>query len=71
MINWKLREENVSGRNGGYPGGLLAKYSTAAVVDEQPIKPSVQVEHTQLLIDGKFVDAASGECYLFVFSRFG
>ncbi|CAK8561662.1 unnamed protein product [Lathyrus sativus] len=51
------------GRNGGYRGGLLAKYSTAAIVDEQPIKPSVQVEHTQLLINGKFVDAASGKTF--------
>ncbi|CAI8595222.1 unnamed protein product [Vicia faba] len=51
------------GGNGGYRGGLLAKYSTAAVVDEQPIKPLVQVEHTGLLIDGKFVDAASGKTF--------
>ncbi|CAI8600539.1 unnamed protein product [Vicia faba] len=51
------------GGNGGYRGGLLAKYSTAAVVDEQPIKPLVQVEHIGLLIDGKFVDAASGKTF--------
>lgn len=44
-------------------GGLLSKYSTAAAVEEQPIKPTVQVDHTQLLIDGKFVDAASGEYF--------
>ncbi|GAU45868.1 hypothetical protein TSUD_187010 [Trifolium subterraneum] len=47
----------------GYLGGLLSKYSTAAAFDEQPIKPSVQVEHTQLLIDGKFVDAAAGKTF--------
>ncbi|CAI8609487.1 unnamed protein product [Vicia faba] len=51
------------GGNGGYRGGLLAKYSTAVVVDEQPIKPLVQVEHIGLLIDGKFVDAASGKTF--------
>jgi aldehyde dehydrogenase (NAD+) len=47
----------------GYLGGLLSKYSTAAAFDEQTIKPSVQVEHTQLLIDGKFVDAAAGKTF--------
>jgi len=35
----------------------------------------VQVDHTQLLIDGKFVDAASGECFSLSFhsshSQFG
>ncbi|PNY14549.1 aldehyde dehydrogenase family 2 member mitochondrial-like [Trifolium pratense] len=46
-----------------YLGGLLSKYSTAAAFDEQTIKPSVQVEHTQLLIDGKFVDAAAGKTF--------
>ncbi|KAL5079271.1 hypothetical protein RYX36_007692 [Vicia faba] len=51
------------GGNGDYRGGLLAKYSTTTVVDEQPIKPLVQVEHTGLLIDGKFVDAASGKTF--------
>ena len=53
-----------SGGRGGYLGSGLSKYSTAAAIEE-PIKPSVAVEHTQLLIDGKFVDAASG---LFSFS---
>ncbi|KOM28287.1 hypothetical protein LR48_Vigan511s011000, partial [Vigna angularis] len=39
-----------------------SKYSTAAAIEE-PIKPSVQVEYNQLLIDGKFVDAASGKTF--------
>ena len=29
-------------------------------MSEVPIKPSVEVKYTKLLIDGKFVDAASG-----------
>ena len=37
----------------------MAKNSTDAL-DEVPVKPSVTVKYTQLLIDGKFVDAASG-----------
>ena len=37
----------------------MAKNSTDAA-DEVPVKPSVTVKYTQLLIDGKFVDAASG-----------
>ncbi|XP_061372309.1 benzaldehyde dehydrogenase, mitochondrial-like isoform X3 [Gastrolobium bilobum] len=40
----------------------LWKYSTVAA-SEEPIKSPVQVEHTQLLIDGKFVDAASGQTF--------
>lgn len=41
-------------------GRGIGKYSTAAAI-EDPINPSVNVNYTQLLIDGKFVDAASGE----------
>ncbi|KAL0004169.1 hypothetical protein SO802_011730 [Lithocarpus litseifolius] len=32
-------------------------------MSEVPIKPSVEVKYTQLLIDGKFVDAASGKTF--------
>ncbi|XP_027360661.1 aldehyde dehydrogenase family 2 member B7, mitochondrial-like isoform X3 [Abrus precatorius] len=42
--------------------GTGHKYSTAAAIGE-PIKPPVKVENTQLLIDGKFVDAASGKTF--------
>ncbi|XP_061372307.1 benzaldehyde dehydrogenase, mitochondrial-like isoform X1 [Gastrolobium bilobum] len=51
------------GGNGWLPvcAGLW-KYSTVAA-SEEPIKSPVQVEHTQLLIDGKFVDAASGQTF--------
>ncbi|KAJ1388256.1 Aldehyde/histidinol dehydrogenase, partial [Sesbania bispinosa] len=51
------------GCGNGYLGGRLSKYSTAAAIEQEPIKPSVQVEHTQLLIDGKFVDVASGKTF--------
>ncbi|ESW29462.1 hypothetical protein PHAVU_002G072100 [Phaseolus vulgaris] len=47
---------------GGALGGGLSKFSTAAATEE-PIKPPVRVEHTQLLIDGKFVDATSGKTF--------
>ncbi|KAF5177289.1 Aldehyde dehydrogenase [Thalictrum thalictroides] len=39
----------------------IGTYSTAVV--EEPITPSVQVNYTQLLINGKFVDAASGKTF--------
>lgn len=41
-------------------GRVVSRYSTAAAI-EQPITPPVNVKHTQLLIDGKFVDSASGK----------
>jgi len=46
------------------PGALLHRFSTApaaaAATAEEPIQPAVEVKHTQLLINGNFVDAASG-----------
>ncbi|KAF5940186.1 hypothetical protein HYC85_021353 [Camellia sinensis] len=47
------------GKN-SFPGRGLCKYSTTTAI-EDPIKPPVKAEYTQLLIDGKFVDAASGK----------
>ncbi|KAK1297239.1 hypothetical protein QJS10_CPB15g00911 [Acorus calamus] len=44
------------------PVSSARKFGTAAAVEE-PIKPPVEVEHTQLLIDGKFVDAISGRTF--------
>lgn len=38
------------------------KFGTAAAI-EDPIKPPVSVEHTQLLINGQFVDAVSGKTF--------
>ncbi|KAK4753595.1 hypothetical protein SAY87_001699 [Trapa incisa] len=40
----------------------VRKHSTTAVLEE-PINPGVSVNHTQLLINGKFVDAASGKTF--------
>ena len=36
------------------------KIALMLAADEVPVKPSVTEKYTQLLIDGKFVDAASG-----------
>ncbi|XP_019423664.1 PREDICTED: aldehyde dehydrogenase family 2 member B7, mitochondrial-like isoform X2 [Lupinus angustifolius] len=48
----------------GKLGRRVSKYSTsAAATIEEPIKPSVEVQHTQLLINGKFIDAASGKTF--------
>lgn len=43
--------------------GPISRYSTAAAALEEPIKPPVSVEYTQLLINGQFVDAASGKTF--------
>ncbi|KAJ7953639.1 Aldehyde dehydrogenase [Quillaja saponaria] len=45
-----------------YQGKAFCRYSTAAALEE-PIQPPVKVQETQLLIDGKFVDAASGKTF--------
>uniref|UniRef100_A0ACD5ZE42 Uncharacterized protein n=2 Tax=Avena sativa TaxID=4498 RepID=A0ACD5ZE42_AVESA len=42
--------------------GALRRFSTEPA-DEEPIKPSVEVKYTQLLINGNFVDAASGKTF--------
>ncbi|CAI9092886.1 OLC1v1028246C2 [Oldenlandia corymbosa var. corymbosa] len=49
------------GKN-SYPGRGIHRFSTAAAL-EDPIKPPVSIEHTQLLINGQFVDAASGKTF--------
>ncbi|WVZ73832.1 hypothetical protein U9M48_022094, partial [Paspalum notatum var. saurae] len=47
--------------------GALLRFSTApaaaAAPTEEPIQPAVEVKHTQLLINGNFVDAASGKTF--------
>ncbi|KAL3501205.1 hypothetical protein ACH5RR_035654 [Cinchona calisaya] len=45
-----------------YPVRGICRFSTAAALEE-PIKPPVNVEYTQLLINGQFVDAASGKTF--------
>ncbi|TKY58631.1 Aldehyde dehydrogenase family 2 member B4 [Spatholobus suberectus] len=63
LISRSFSSTSIFSRGGnGYLGSSHCKYSTAAAIEE-PIKPAVQVEHTQLLIDGKFVDAASGKTF--------
>ncbi|CAI9280358.1 unnamed protein product [Lactuca saligna] len=42
--------------------GESRRFGTAAAL-EQPITPSVRINYTQLLIDGKFVDSASGKTF--------
>ncbi|KAJ6793574.1 aldehyde dehydrogenase family 2 member B7, mitochondrial-like [Iris pallida] len=46
---------------GGAAWGIQ-RFGTAAAVEE-PITPTVKINHTQLLIDGKFVDSASGKTF--------
>ncbi|KNA04660.1 hypothetical protein SOVF_197610 [Spinacia oleracea] len=43
-------------------GRCSSRYSTAAEI-ENPIAPDVKIKHTQLLINGQFVDAASGKTF--------
>ncbi|KAJ8449120.1 hypothetical protein Cgig2_004175 [Carnegiea gigantea] len=49
-------------RGGSCWGRSLSRYSTAAVV-ENPIIPPVDVKYSKLLIDGQFVDSASGKTF--------
>ncbi|XP_062228661.1 benzaldehyde dehydrogenase, mitochondrial-like [Phragmites australis] len=42
--------------------GILQRFSTAAAAEE-PISPPVQVNYTKLLINGNFVDSASGKTF--------
>ncbi|KAL7161613.1 hypothetical protein ACSBR2_042143 [Camellia fascicularis] len=49
------------GRNSSL-GRSALRFSTAAVAEE-PITPPVQISHTQLLINGQFVDSASGKTF--------
>ncbi|XP_031382247.1 aldehyde dehydrogenase family 2 member B4, mitochondrial-like isoform X2 [Punica granatum] len=60
-------------RFGGFPSwgrGIGSRFSTSAAVEE-PISPSVNIENTQLLIDGAFVDAASGKTFSTIDPRTG
>ncbi|CAA7407717.1 unnamed protein product [Spirodela intermedia] len=43
--------------------GIRRLFGTSAVAAEEPITPPVEVKHTQLLINGKFVDSASGKTF--------
>lgn len=48
-----------------FVGRGVYRYSTAAALEE-PIKPPVSVQYDKLLINGQFVDAASGDFYYFM-----
>ncbi|KAH9304076.1 hypothetical protein KI387_008480 [Taxus chinensis] len=41
----------------------LRRFGTAATALEEPLKPPVEVKYRQLLINGQFVDAASGKTF--------
>ncbi|XP_065625548.1 benzaldehyde dehydrogenase, mitochondrial [Quercus suber] len=43
-------------------GRAINRFSTSVAVEE-PIRPTVQIDYTQLLINGQFVDAASGKTF--------
>jgi len=74
-ISWLLSRSISSSSGSGYAlfsrggkrsvgllGSGINKYTTAAAAEEL-ITPPVSVPHTQLLINGKFVDAASGKTF--------
>ncbi|CAN1755636.1 Benzaldehyde dehydrogenase, mitochondrial [Linum perenne] len=69
-----MSARNLCRRNKGRSVWLLGsginKYTTAAATEE-PITPPVSVPHTQLLINGKFIDAASGKTFQTLDSRTG
>lgn len=46
-------------------GSAVQRFSTAAALEE-PIIPPVRINDTQLLINGKFVDSASGTVLLYL-----
>ncbi|CAA7043357.1 unnamed protein product [Microthlaspi erraticum] len=50
------------GRN-GYSGSRIVRRFGTSSAAEEIISPSVQVSYTQLLIDGNFVDSASGKTF--------
>ncbi|KAJ0094354.1 hypothetical protein Patl1_16174 [Pistacia atlantica] len=51
----------LRGNNSRLTRGAFS-YSTSAAIEE-PLTPSVKVDYTQLLINGKFVDSASGKTF--------
>lgn len=54
--------QSVCGGKNSLQGRGIYRYSTAAALEE-PIKPHVAVEYNKLLINGQFVDAASGKTF--------
>ncbi|GFP95454.1 aldehyde dehydrogenase family 2 member b4 mitochondrial [Phtheirospermum japonicum] len=56
-----LLSHSLSGRTYGFGRGIN-RFTTAAV-REEPITPRVQINYTKLLINGQFVDSASGKTF--------
>lgn len=54
---------SAAGKRSGIRWETRCSYSVAAETIAEPIKPAVSINLTQLLIDGKFVDAASGKTF--------
>ncbi|XP_027123268.1 benzaldehyde dehydrogenase, mitochondrial-like [Coffea arabica] len=50
------------GANYGVVSGMN-RFSTATAAVEEPISPPVQINYTKLLINGQFVDSASGKTF--------
>lgn len=71
LVSQSLRSSlrSLGGRNGNWGRGGC-RYSTA-VATEELITPPVQVNYTQLLINGNFVDSASGKTFQTVDPRTG
>ncbi|CAN8278140.1 unnamed protein product [Cochlearia groenlandica] len=59
------------GRNGYNGSRIVRRFGTSSAAAEEIISPSVQVSYTQLLIDGNFVDAASGKTFPTIDPRTG
>ncbi|KAH0648200.1 hypothetical protein KY285_033448 [Solanum tuberosum] len=51
------------GRNSRVAATAALRYTTAAPIAQDPIKPSVNVEYTKLFINGQFVDSTSGKTF--------
>ncbi|KAL8493683.1 hypothetical protein ACS0TY_024757 [Phlomoides rotata] len=51
------------GRKYGLSCRGIGRFSTTAAVVEQPITPPVEIKYTKLLINGQFVDSASGKTF--------
>ncbi|KAH0700707.1 hypothetical protein KY284_014922 [Solanum tuberosum] len=55
--------QGVVGRYSIYWKKGIRRFCSSAVVHEEPITPPVEIKYNQLLINGQFVDAASGKTF--------
>lgn len=60
----------LRGRIPGVASGFQ-RFSTSSAALEEPITPPVQVKYTQLLINGQFIDSASGKTFPTIDPRTG